>query len=240
MMSEPTRKFCFTKGSKANGEQVFSPIGCTVTCTNCVIMVSRVFMSFTVMLNGSHCNWRWLASSLRIQELLQAVSQRTSSLVLTFEGLTRLTWRTWRNSLTSVIELSPDKLVVPMDFKLSTVVDDVFVEYTLVSVATFIFFSLLPGKRGLTHEFMRYECFDGHRVCISFDMEMLCSERVLAVQTRKTKLFFAATLARCLGVFSLKDGHRQMGCVHLHSTHTNWSFLQSEMFYLRYVVLHLR
>ena len=51
-----------------------------------------------------------------------------------------------------------------MDFAFSTVVDDVFVEFTLLGVAMLFLFSILKGKRFLPREVMCFEYFS--RLCL--------------------------------------------------------------------------
>ena len=98
-------------------------------------MVLWVFMAFTVNLNRDPFNFRRIASSLAIQEWLQAFSRRSSAPVLTFEGLSRSTSRTRRNH---------------------------FVEFNLVACGNYRTFYYLREKRVLTHELLFRQPSYGH------------------------------------------------------------------------------
>ena len=102
------------------------------------LSIWTVFLSSEDVLRG---HWK-----SEIQEWLLAVSQRTSVLAHFCDCTSRSTLRTCRRPLTSVIDVSPDVLLVPWVLALSTAVVDVFVEFTFGCDASANFFWPLPGK----------------------------------------------------------------------------------------------
>ena len=82
--------------------------------------------------------------------------------------------------------MSPDELAVPIEFAFSTVADDVFVDFTLVSVATL--FLLLTGK---TRSAPWSSVLCASKAFLSaFSLMWRYPERMLTVQARKTKSVF--------------------------------------------------
>ena len=130
----------------------------------------------------------------------------------------RSTSRTCRRSLTPVI----DVLLLPWVLALSPAVVDVFVELTFGYDAPVDFFSQLDGKTSsapcgkllwvLRQPLRLHLRWFGHvrNECLPF-------------KQKEQSWFFAAILARCVGVFSFIVWHLQMGCCDLQSTQDDWS-----------------
>ena len=191
-------------------------------------MVSWVFMPFNF--NVVPFNWRQLASPLGVQEWLQAVSQRTSALVRTSEGLKRSTSRTWRSPFTSVIEVSPVELVVLIELHFQLYLMTFLWVYFSQRGNVIFLLSAYGGKK-------RYAPWNNvlwvlRQPCIvHFRWHGHVQNECFAFKHEKQSWFSAATLARCVGVRSLKDSHRQMEGWTLQRAQGNWSFLHSGKLY---------
>ena len=133
-----------------------------------------------------------------IQEWLQAVSQSTRAHFC--DCPSRASSRTCKRPLTSVIDVSPDVLLVPWVRALSTAVFDVFVELTFGCDASADLFRPLAGKiRSAPCSKMLWVLRQPSRLIRTR------TERMLTIQARKAELVLCGYFSRLRRSFFLES-----------------------------------